>query len=216
MSKDALSNVLGWVVGINDGEAADDVKRLRAKYPTATNENLARRIFATARTKATSVGVLTGLPANPWVMLPAAIADLATVLRIETEAVARVALLYDPSFFEQPDAAWELLVPVFGIDALSQFLRDLGVLGSMGVTRQLVRQYLSKETLRSFQKVMLKYFGMKVTQKGVLSKSLPIVGSVIGGGWNFAEVTILTKRTIAYFQNRSISTGADVQPTSPP
>jgi hypothetical protein len=204
MTKDALSNVLGWVVGINDGEAADDVKRLRAQNPTATNADLARKLFAAARTKATGVGVLTGLPANPWVMVPAAIADLATVLRIETEAVARVALLYDPSFFEQPDAAWELLVPVFGIDALSQFLRDLGVLGSMGVTRQLVRQYLSKETLRSFQKVMLKYFGMKVTQKGVLSKSLPLVGAVIGGGWNFAEVTILTKRTIAYFENRPL------------
>lgn len=215
MTKDALSNVLGWVVGINDGEAADDVKRLRAQNPTATNADLARKLFAAARTKATGVGVLTGLPANPWVMVPAAIADLATVLRIETEAVARVALLYDPSFFEQPDAAWELLVPVFGIDALSQFLRDLGVLGSMGVTRQLVRQYLSKETLRSFQKVMLKYFGMKVTQKGVLSKTLPLVGAVIGGGWNFAEVTILTKRTIAYFENRPISMPIDVQPASP-
>jgi len=215
MTKDALSNVLGWVVGINDGEAADDVKRLRARNPAATNGDLARQIFVKARTKATGVGVLTGLPANPWVMVPAAIADLATVLRIETEAVARVALLYDPSFFEQPDAAWELLVPVFGIDALSQFLRDLGVLGSMGVTRQLVRQYLSKETLRSFQKVMLKYFGMKVTQKGVLSKSLPLVGAVIGGGWNFAEVTILTKRTIAYFENRPISTPIDVQPVNP-
>lgn len=205
MTRDVLSNALGWAVGVNDGEAADDVRRLRAKSPTATNAELAGTIFTTARLKATGVGVLTGLPANPWVMVPAAVADLATVLRIETEAVARVALIYDPKFFEQPDAAWELLVPVFGIDALSQFLRDLGVLGSMGVTRQLVRQYLSKETLRSFQKVMLRYFGMKVTQKGVLAKSLPLVGAVIGGSGNFAEVTILKRRTISYFEGRPIS-----------
>jgi len=214
MKKDALSNVLGWIVGVNQGEAANDVRLLRAQNPSETNAELARRLFATARQKATGVGLLTGLPANPWVMLPAAVADLTTVLRIETEAVARVALIYDPSFFEAPDAAWELLVPVFGIDALSQFLRDVGVIGSMGLTRQLVRQYLSKETLRSFQKVMLKYFGMKVTQKGILSKSLPIVGAVIGGGWNFAEVTILTKRTIAYFENRPIATAPVGEPAS--
>lgn len=205
MEHDALSKVLTWVVGIDSGGAVDEVKRLRERYPTASNEALAERLFAIARWKATGVGVVTGLPTNPWVMVPAAVTDLATVLRIETETVARVALVYDPAFFEQPDAAWELLVPVFGIDALSQFLRDLGVLGSMGVTRQLVRQYLSKETLRGFQKVMIKYFGIKVTQKGVITKTLPIVGAVIGGGWNFGEVTFLRRRTIAYFQNRPIS-----------
>lgn len=205
METEALSKVLNWVVGVDSGEAIDQVKRLRERYPTANNEALAARLFAAARWKATGVGVVTGLPANPWVMVPAAVADLATVLRIETETVARVALIYDPAFFEQPDAAWELLVPVFGIDALSQFLRDVGVLGSMGVTRQLIRQHLSKETLRAFQKVMLKYFGIKVTQKGVISKSLPIVGAVIGGGWNFGEVTFLRNRTIAYFQNRPLA-----------
>lgn len=204
MDKDALSKALGWVVGIDSGEAIDHVKRLRERHPEASNELLAAQLFGTARWKATSVGVLSGLPANPWVMVPAAVADLATVLRIETETVARVALIYDPAFFEQPDAAWELLVPVFGIDALSQFLRNLGVLGSMGLTRQLVRQYLSKETLRVFQKVMLKYFGVKVTQKSLISKTLPLVGAVIGGGWNFGEVTFLRRRTIAYFQDRPL------------
>ncbi len=103
-------------------------------------------------------------------------------------------------------------MPVFGIGALSQFLRDLGVVGSVGVTRVLVRQYLSKETLRSFQKIMLKYFGMKVTQKSLLSKSLPIVGAVIGGGWNFGEVSFLRRRTIAYFENRPLSGPLPISP----
>ena len=204
MNKDSLSRALAWAVGIDSGEAIDHVRRLRAQHPTASNEELAERLFTTARWKATGVGVVTGISANPWLMVPAAVADLATVLRIETETVARVALVYDAAFFERPDAAWELLVPVFGIEAFSQFLRNLGVLGSMGVTRQLVGQHLSKQTLRTFQKVMLKYFGIKVTQKGVIAKSLPIVGILVGGGWNFGEVTFLRKRTIAYFQNRPL------------
>jgi hypothetical protein len=204
MDKEALSRALAWVVGIDSGEATDHVKRLREQHPGASNEDLAARLFATARWKATGVGVVTGISANPWLMVPAAAADLATVLRIETETVARVALIYDPTFFERPDAAWELLVPVFGIEAFGQFLRNLGVLGSMTVTQKLVREYLSKHTLRGFQKVMLKYFGMKVTQKGIIAKSVPLVGIVIGGGWNFGEVTFLRRRTIAYFQNRAV------------
>ncbi len=204
MNKDALSKALAWAVGIDSSEAIDHVSRLRAEHPAASNQDLAERLFAAARWKATGVGVVTGIPANPWLMVPAAAADLATVLRIETETVARVALIYDPAFFERPDAAWELLVPVFGIEAFSQFLRNLGVVGSMTVTRQLVREYLSKQTLRTFQKVMLKYFGLKVTQKGIIAKSVPIVGIMIGGGWNFGEVTFLRRRTIAYFQNRAV------------
>jgi hypothetical protein len=205
MDNDALSKVLSWVVGIDSAEASENVKRLRNQHPGVSNEALAARVFGAARWKATGVGMVTGLPSNPLLMVPSAVADLAGVLRIETEAVARVALIYDPTFFDRPDAAWELLVPVFGVDALSQFLREVGVQGSMGVTRQLVRQYLSKGTLKAFQKITLKYFGRKVTQKAVISKSLPVVGAVVGGGWNFGEVTFLRNRTIAYFENRPLS-----------
>lgn len=40
---------------------------------------------------------------------------------------------------------------------------------------------------------MLKYFGIKVTQKGVVTKTLPIVGGLIGGGWNYIEVSVVKK-----------------------
>ena len=38
---------------------------------------LAEKAFSAARWKATSVGVATGLPANPWTAFPAATADVA-------------------------------------------------------------------------------------------------------------------------------------------
>lgn len=72
----------------------------------------------------------------------------------------------------------------------------------MGVTRVLIRKYLSKETLKQFQKIMLKYFGIKVTQKAVITKTLPIVGGLIGGTWNYIEVGQVQKRTIDYFDAR--------------
>lgn len=89
-----------------------------------------------------------------------------------------------------------------GLNVGSQFLRELGIRGGMGVTRAAIKKYLSKETLKKFKKIMLKYFGKKVTQKGVITKTLPIVGGVIGGAWNYWEVTVIRKRTISYFEKQ--------------
>lgn len=113
-------------------------------------------------------------------------------------------MIYDPKFFENEDAAWELLVPIFGINAGSQLIRQAGIRGGMGLTRAGIKKHLTKETLKQFQKIMLKYFGIKVTQKGVITKTIPIIGGLIGGTWNYIEVSGIKKRTINYFEGKSI------------
>jgi hypothetical protein len=123
-------------------------------------------------------------------------------LKTEVYAAARTAIIYNESFFDDEDAKWELLIPVLGLNVASQFARELGIAGSMGITRAAIRQYLSRETLKTFQRIMLKYFGLKVTQKGVITKTLPIIGGLIGGGWNYLEVGRAKSRTIGYFENR--------------
>lgn len=205
MSKsNALFKSLEWVIDIDQPAIIASVAAERGRTPSASNRNLADTSFSRVRWKATAAGIATGLPANPWVAVPAATADVAATLKLETLAAARVAVIYDPSFFENEDAAWELLIPIFGINVGSQFFRELGIRGSMGVTRSTIKKYLTKETLRQLQKVMLKYFGIKVTQKGIISKTLPIVGGLIGGAWNFVEVNKVRNRTIRYFENRNI------------
>ncbi|ARR50874.1 hypothetical protein ETN89_19130 [Photobacterium damselae subsp. damselae] len=90
------------------------------------------------------------------------------------------------------------------MNVTSQFAREVGIRGGMGVTRAVIKKYLAKETLKKFKNIMLKYFGVKVTQKGIVTKTLPIVGGVIGGGWNYIEVGLVRKRTIAYFEGKEI------------
>jgi hypothetical protein len=141
--------------------------------------------------------------------VPAAVVDVATVLRVEVNAAAKTALLFDPTFFDDPDAAWELLIPILGLNAVSQALRTLGVKGGMGVSRQVIRTYLTKETLRQFKRIVLKYFGIKVGQRALITKALPIIGGLIGGTWNFVEVRLMGRRTIAYFSDRAIGTVVD-------
>ena len=195
---------LEWVIDIDTPAIIASVAEERRNNPTASNRQLAENAFSRARWKATATGVVTGLPANPWIAAPSAVLDVAATLKIEVLAAARVAVIYDVEFFKSEDAAWELLIPIFGINVGSQLLRELGVRGGMGLTRAGIKKYLSKETLKTFQKIMLKYFGIKVTQKGVIAKTLPIVGGIIGGTWNYAEVSGVKKRTINYFDDKRI------------
>lgn len=199
-----LMKSLEWVVDIDPPAIIASVEAERVKSPNSSNRKLADAAFSRARWKATATGIATGLPANPWVAVPAATLDVATTLKLEVLAAARVAVIYDKSFFEDQDAVWELLIPIFGINVGSQAFRQLGIRGGMGATRAAIRKYLSKETLKQFQKLMLKYFGIKITQKGVITKTLPIVGGVIGGTWNFIEVGRIKNRTIEYFEENAL------------
>ncbi|MGZ3805255.1 MAG: hypothetical protein ACXVB4_13660 [Pseudobdellovibrionaceae bacterium] len=141
------------------------------------------------------------MPANPWVAVPAATTDIAITLKTEVYAAAWTAIIYDESFFDDEEAKWELLIPVLGLNVGSQFVRELGIRGGMGVTRAAIRKYLSKETLKASQRIMLKYFGVKVTQKAVITKTVPIIGGLIGGAWNYLEVNRIKSRTISYFED---------------
>lgn len=200
----ALMKSLEWVIDIDPPAIIASVAAERKEKPDASNKKLAEEAFSRARWKATATGVATGLPANPWVAVPAATLDVAATLKIEVLAAARAAVIYDSKFFENEDAAWELLVPIFGINAGSQLIRQAGIRGGMGLTRAGIKKYLTKETLKQFQKIMLKYFGIKVTQKGVITKTIPIIGGLIGGTWNYIEVSGVKKRTINYFEGKSI------------
>jgi hypothetical protein len=199
-----LMKVLEWVLDIDPPAIAASVAAERSKNPNKNNNQLACSAFSRTQWKAVSAGFVTGLPANPWVAVPAATTDVAITLKTEVYAAARTAIIYDDTFFDDGDAKWELLIPIFGLNAASQLARELGIKGAMGVTRAAIKKYLSKESLKVFKKIMLKYFGIKVTQKGIITKTLPIIGGLSGAVWNYIEVEITRKRTIAYFANGSI------------
>ena len=196
----ALMKALEWVVALDTPALVASVAAERDDYPELNNNQLAAKGFAKARWRASTTGAVTGLVSNPWVALPAATLDTAVSLRTETVAAARTAIIYDENFFDDENAEWELLIPVFGIIITSQFFREIGLQSGKGLTRASIRKYLATNRLDVFKKTMLKYFGMKVTQKGLITKTLPIVGGMIGGCWNYIEVGRVKNRSIKYFQ----------------
>ncbi|ROO30985.1 hypothetical protein [Salinisphaera japonica] len=199
----SLSTLLEWVVQVDIDELSASIAADRAEQPGVTDAELIDQAFNKARRKTTLTALATGLPANPWVAVPAATLDVAMTLRTEIQAVARAALIHDPAFFDDEAAAWTLLVPVFGIGASSQFARSLGVAGTHHVTRALLQRYMAREGLRSFKRLMLRYFGLRVTRRGVITKSVPLVGAALGAGWNYVEMAGIRSRTRTFLDQRA-------------
>ena len=177
-------------------------RQLLASYPGESRERLALRLTNGNAWKAAMSGALTGLPSNPLVALPAAIADTAAMIRIQVHVAARVALLFDENYLASDDLPYELMLPVMG-QVESANLREPAAHGSAGVTRRLVRNVLSKESLRRLKGIMLKYFGAKVTQRALVTKTLPLIGGVIGGTWNYVELRIVAQRSYVYFAGKA-------------
>lgn len=202
-----LVRVLEFALSVDRAKETAIVARYRSRYPGEDPSRLAGRFIRRARWWGAGYGFATGLPANPWIMVPAAVTDASAVLRAEVKLAVRIGLLYDPGLLDDEEPPYELLVPIMGVRVGSEFFRELAVRGSMGVTRAAIRANLSKTTLQAFKRVVLKYFGKKVTQRGVVKGTLPVVGGFVGGGWNYREVSIVGDRVRWYFEGLEFNSG---------
>jgi hypothetical protein len=200
-----LSKALHFAIGVDAEIAKGMIRSLRKAHPGADRRVIADALIRGARWKGAALGFGTGLPANPFVMLPAAIADAGTLLRMEVVLAAQIALLFDEAYLDDGEPPFELLVPIMGGRMMSEVARELAIRGGIGATRQAIRSILTKETVAQVRRLALKYLGLKVGQKAIITKTLPIVGGVIGSAWNFAEVKFVGDRIYAYFENHPIS-----------
>jgi hypothetical protein len=180
------------------------VRALKERYPGKDRHALTEKLTARARWWGAGAGFTTGLPANPWAALPAAVTDVAMTLRVEVLLAIRVGLLFDDKFLDDGEPPYEVLVPIFGGRAAGELVRESAMRGAMGGTRAAIKKFLTGNALKQFQRVMLKYFGLKVTQRGLITKTVPIVGGVIGAGWNFGEIHFVGRRVYRYFDGHHI------------
>ena len=196
------SDVLNWAVPDTE-ECRRAADALLAEHPTETREDLAKRVIHQAKGWGVAAGGATGAAANPLIMFPAAVADVAAMLRIEGQMTGTIAALLDPSTLDTPAQFQADVISVVFPGAVSQALRQIGVRAGQQITKNLVRKYFGEQLVRSVSRITTRYLFVKFSQKAVLSKTVPLVGAGIGAGWNWLEVAAVGQRAVRYYQGRS-------------
>ncbi|WP_413440135.1 hypothetical protein [Synechococcus sp. MIT S1220] len=199
-ANEKLHQAFELITDIDKEKVRNAVKNARMANPLMSDLELATNFFDQSRLKAAAAGFGLGVAGNPLAIVPSAIADITITTKTEVFAAACAAETFHEGFLDSETARMELLVPVFGMGAMDQLAAELGIRAGKELTKDLIKKHLSKETLKQFKKIMLKYFGIKATQKGIITKTLPIVGGFIGASWNAIEVSVMKNRVIKYLQ----------------
>lgn len=177
---------------------------LRVAHPDKSADALADVAIRNSRRRAAAVGAVTGLATNPFAMVPAAGVDMYAVMRMQAHLAGVIAALIDPDSLEDEDTFTTDILAVLFPAAISNALQTIGVQAGRQTSKVLIRKYISKDVLKTVIRWAVKYLGIKLTQRAIITKVVPVVGAAIGGGWNWLEVRRMGRRTLAYHQGQEI------------
>lgn len=192
-----LQTMLQWVIP-DPEECRQLAAEARLEDPNLTAADAARAAVKSARKWGAAAGATTGLVASPMTMLPAAVADMAAMLRIEGRMAGTVAALLDPESLNDPAAFRRDIIRVIFPGAVSQALRKIGVRAGEHATKSLIAKYASRALTKEIGEQATKRLGVRLTQKAVATKAVPIIGVGIGGAWNWLEIQAIGNRAIEY------------------
>lgn len=201
--QEKIHELLNWVVP-DSQECRRAAMEMIARSPNTPRETLAKQMVRDAQKRAATVGGVTGLAASPFTMLPAAIADIAAVLKIEGTLAGGIAALLDPASLDDPEGFRADVLAIVFPAAVSQAVRQIGLRAGEQVTKALVRRAAGKGGLETLFRIAGKFVGAKLTGKTMLTKSVPLVSVGIGAGWNWMEASAIGNRAIAYHLGRPV------------
>ena len=197
--------LLSWVV-----PDIDACRRLamevRTRDPNATPEALAQSMIRYAQKQGAAIGGMTGLAASPFTMLPAALADIAAMLKVEGTLAGGIAAILDPASLDDPERFRTDVLAIAFPAAFSQALRQIGIRAGEQFTKNLVRKAVGKGAMEGIFKVASRLLGANLTGRS-LARGVPLVGAGIGAGWNWLEVEGVGRRAIAYYTGQPIGVG---------
>jgi hypothetical protein len=182
-------------------------RQIERAHSSLAGEQLALRALTQAKRWTAVAGGASGAIANPIVMLPAAAGEMGYVLKEEAMLVGVVAAIIEPASLDDPDGFKADVLAILFPSAASQTLRAAAVRAGQATTRTLIRKYVSKDVLKALVRFAAKYLGMKLTQKAILTKAVPLVGGAVGAAWNWIEVERVGRRAIAYYLDEPLTQG---------
>ena len=192
-----LDQILAWLIP-DPADCRREAQGLRLSDPNATSEALARKAVKDSRKWAAAIGGATGIASSPVTMLPAAVADMAAMLRLEGKLAGTIAALLDPESLDNDDTFRKEILRVVFPGAVSQALRKVGIRAGEEATKNLVRKLVGREAVTDLGERAAKMLGIRLTEKAIATKAVPLVGAGIGAAWNFVEIQAVGSRAVAY------------------
>lgn len=184
------------LTGIPGSEKCTDLaNEYLAKYNnpiTAANEFISNQI-----TKCTISGFVTNL--GGFVTMPVAIpANLASVWYIQLRMIATIAIMagYDPSDDQVQTLAYVCLVG----GSMSKLCKDAGVKIGNKLTYSLINK-IPGSVFRAINKKVSFRLITKAGETGIINmtKLVPVVGGVVGGGFDYVGTKVIADRAIKTF-----------------
>ena len=173
-------------------------QELRLAHPNLTDPQRARMAVRDSRKWAATIGGATGLAASPVTMLPAAVADAAAMLRLEGKLAGTIAALLDPDSLKQKETFQREIIRSVFPGAVSQALRKVGIRAGEEATKAVIRKALTREAGKEIGERAVKFLGIRLSEKAIATKTLPIVGAGIGAAWNWLEIQAVGNRAVDY------------------
>ncbi|MBF0544337.1 MAG: hypothetical protein HQM08_07885 [Candidatus Riflebacteria bacterium] len=206
MSDEKNWGIIEWAFNPSSDELKTFVETKKKAYPNLSPKDLAWKIVGTYSRKAGIEGFLTGLPSNVFCMAPASVIDLAYIIRCHASLSGIIGYLSNEKYFDDPDWKKDSYIVIPGPTYVSRALREVGITLTKTISKPLLRKLIDKSTMNIVKKILLKWFGMRVTRRAIFTKTVPFFGGIIGAGWNYLEMETFGKTIIEYHFEDKIQT----------
>ena len=174
----------------------------------ANPRKAAEKMIALQCTKSTVSGFVTGF--GGILTLPVTLpANITSVLAIQMRMIAATA--YMAGFDTTSDQVQTLVYACLAGVSVAEIVKKAGIQFGVKFGKHLVGKIPGKVLTKINQKVGFRFL-TKFGTKGVINvgKMIPILGAVIGGGFDLAETSIIGNRAVKMFFDGDFSIGTEV------
>lgn len=168
----------------------------------------ADKMIALQCTKSTVSGFVTGF--GGFLTLPVTLpANITSVLAVQMRMIAAIAYMagYDITSDQVQTLVYACLAGV----SVAEIVKKAGIQFGVKFGKQLVEKIPGKVLVKINQKVGFRFL-TKFGTKGIINigKMIPVIGAVIGGGFDLAETSIIANRALKMFFEGDLSVGTEV------
>ncbi len=170
-------------------------------------EKAAKKMLNNQVAKCTTSGFLTGL--GGVLTLPVTIpANISSVLYVQMRMISCTAYMagYDPNSDQTQTLVYACLAGVSIVELVKQTAKLIGTKMATAAIKKLPGEVCVKINQKVGFRLLTK-FGSKGAVN--LGKMVPIVGGIIGGGFDFVDTKIIAKRAYKWFFENDFSYGTE-------